>query len=235
MSPTRRRLHGTFVRSKLSWVTVADGLPPIRQRGPPGSERRADSAGDRRRCRRHRRAACRELAVGLSRHPERQHARPRARRRTAHTGAGVAAGDARRHGADRGDVASSRCGPRAIRFGAYIDNLHGPPDGAAPGYAACWAMRCAGWPGAGGQVPISGCSMATPAQSTSSPTGRGSSEHGVDEIDGLQIAQSRIAWRDAGRPAETMQHERLTELDGKLVCIARAAREASTLNAIVNF
>ena len=94
----------TFVRSKLSWVTIADGLAGLSDdavgRRVTGAPIRPAELR-RRRC--HRGAACRRLAVGLSRHPGRQHARPRARRRTARALAQRTDRDgARRHGADRG-------------------------------------------------------------------------------------------------------------------------------------
>ena len=109
---------------------VPTACPPIRRHGRPANDGRADPAGERRRCRRHRGAACGELALGLSRHPQGQHAWPRARRRAAD----ALAQQARRDDADDTVLIAGDVGFIAVwaegdpGFGAYIDNLHVHPE-----------------------------------------------------------------------------------------------------------
>ena len=78
------------------------------------------------------------------------------------------------------------------------------PSGAAAGWAAaCWARRCAGSPGAA-QTGAYLWVFDDNARAIDFYRRLGGEivEHGVEEIDGLQIPQSRITWRDTARLAE---------------------------------
>ena len=77
------------------------------------------------------------------------------------------------------------------------------PSGAAAGWAAaCWARRCGGWRARADGAYLWVFDGNTRAIDFYRRLGGEIVEGGFDEIDGLQIPHSRIAWRDTTRLVE---------------------------------